>query len=75
VILPPQQTTRAETCIIVFTLAAVMLAISLLLFVITGKLEIDARLRVIMCFIAGAAVTWVYWKISQRMSPRLDRFG
>jgi hypothetical protein len=67
--LPPQETTLAEACIIVIALFAVMLAISLLLFVVTGKMEIDHRLRAVLCLIAGAAATWVFWRITRRLIP------
>jgi hypothetical protein len=67
--LPPQETTLAEACIIVIALFAVMLAISLLLFVVTGKVEIDHRLRAVLCLIAGAAATWVFWMITRRLIP------
>jgi len=66
----PQETTFAEACIIVIALFALMLAISLLLFVVTGTVEIDHRLRAVLCLIGGAAATWVFWRITRRMIPR-----
>jgi|WetSurMetagenome_2_1015567.scaffolds.fasta_scaffold1445585_1 hypothetical protein len=69
--LPPQERTLAETCIIVVALFTVMLAISLLLFVVTGKMEIEYRFRAVVCLIAGAAGTWVFWKITRRLIPGL----
>ena len=71
VMIPPQEATPAETCIIVIALCAVLLAISFLLFVVTGKLEIDYRLRVVVCLIAGLAGTWVFWRLTRGMVPRL----
>jgi len=67
-----QENLRADTYIVIFTLAAVLLAVSILLFVVTGRLEIDPRIRAIICLIAGAFVTWVYWKISSWISARLS---
>lgn len=67
--------TPGETAIIVVTLAAVMIAVSLLLVVLTSAMEIDPRLRVVGCFVIGAIVAWGYWKASRWANPRLARFG
>lgn len=71
VMIPPSEATPAEACIIVIALCAVLLAISFLLFVVTGRLEIDLRLRAAVCLIAGFALTWVLWRLTRRMVPRL----
>ena len=67
--------TTGEIAIIVVTLAAVMIAVSLLLVVLTAAMEIDYRLRVIGCFVIGAIVALGYWKASRWANPRLARFG
>jgi len=67
-----QENNRANSYIVIFTLAVVLLAVSLLLFVVTGKIKIDTRLRAILCLIAGVVVTWIYWKISSWMTRRIS---
>lgn len=67
--------TSAETAIVVVSLAAVLIAVSLLLVVVTEALEISPLLRVSVCFVIGAVVTIVYWKIIRWTNPRLARFG
>ena len=67
--------TPGETAIVVLTLAAVMIAVSLLLMFLTSALEVDLTLRFVVCFVIGAIVTWGYWKASRWLNPRLARFG
>jgi len=67
--------TRAETGIVIVSLAAVMIAVSLFFVVLTAGADIDLRFRVIGCFVIGAIAALGYWKISQWVNPRLARFG
>mgnify|MGYP001214870866 CR=1 FL=1 len=67
--------TRAETGIVVVSLAAVMIAVGLFFVFLTADAGIDLRLRVTACFAIGAVAALGYWKISRWVNPRLARFG
>jgi len=67
--------TRAETGIVVVSLAAVMIAVSLFFVVLTADSGLDLRFRVTVCFVIGAVAAWCYWKVSRWVSPRLARIG
>jgi uncharacterized protein (DUF983 family) len=67
--------TRAETGIVVVSLAAVMIAVSLFFVVLTANAGGDLRIRVVFCFAIGAVAAWCYWKLSRWVNPRLARIG